>query len=53
MLEVYEDLAAFWFEEPLMGEGRLGHLHRSPELAQGHRVPGAEDWAEGHVCSSG
>jgi hypothetical protein len=52
VLEVYEDLEAFWFEEPLMGEGRLGHLHRSPELAKGHRVPGASDGADGHVCSS-
>jgi mannose-6-phosphate isomerase-like protein (cupin superfamily) len=41
VLEVYEDLEAFWFEERLEGERRLGHLHRSPEAAQGHRVPGA------------
>ena len=46
VIEVYEDLEAFWFEEPLMGEGRLGHLHRTPEMAQGHRVPGAVE-AEG------
>ena len=43
VLEVYEDLEAFWFEEALEGEGRLGHLHRSPELAQGHLVPGATE----------
>jgi hypothetical protein len=43
VLEVYEDLEAFWFEEGLEGEGRLGHLHRAPELAHGHPVPGATE----------
>lgn len=41
VLEVYEDLEAFWFEGPCPPGGRMGHLHRSPELAQGHPVPGA------------
>lgn len=42
VLEVYEDLEAFWFEDALMGQGRVGHLHRSPDLAHGHIVPGAD-----------
>jgi hypothetical protein len=46
VLEVYEDLEAFWFEGELQGQGRLGHLHRSPELAEGHLVPGADLPAE-------
>jgi hypothetical protein len=39
VLEVYEDLEAFWFEDPCPPGGRLGHLHRDPELAKGHPVP--------------
>lgn len=39
VLEVYEDLAAFWFEDPCPPGGRVGHLHRDPEKAQGHPVP--------------
>jgi hypothetical protein len=39
VLEVYEDLEAFWFEDPCPTGGRIGHLHRSPELAAGHPVP--------------
>lgn len=39
VLEVYEDLEAFWFEEPCPPGGRLGHLHRDAEKAQGHPVP--------------
>lgn len=46
VLEVYEDLEAFWFEDALMGQGRVGHLHRSPDLAPGHVVPGADLPAE-------
>jgi mannose-6-phosphate isomerase-like protein (cupin superfamily) len=42
VLEVYEDLEAFWFEGTLQGQARVGHLHRSAELAKGHVVPGAE-----------
>jgi len=38
VLEVYEDLAAFWFEDPCPEGGREGHLHRSPEKANGHPV---------------
>lgn len=40
VLEVYEDLAAFWFEDATPTGGRIGHLHRDPALAQGHPVPG-------------
>ncbi|MBI4552433.1 MAG: AraC family ligand binding domain-containing protein [Candidatus Latescibacteria bacterium] len=40
-IEVYEDVEAFWFEDPCPPGGRLGHLHKRPELAEGHVVPGA------------
>jgi len=39
VLEVYEDLEAFWFEDPCPEGGRVGHLHRDPSLAAGHHVP--------------
>jgi len=39
VLEVYEDLEGFWFEEATPPGGRAGHLHRDPEKAKGHRVP--------------
>ena len=39
MLETYEDLEAFWFEEACPDGGRVGHLHRSEEKAKGHAVP--------------
>ena len=39
VLEVYEDLEAFWFEDVTPPGGRVGHLHRSPELANKHPVP--------------
>jgi len=39
VLEVYEDLEAFWFEDPCPPDGRVGHLHRSSDLAAGHSVP--------------
>ncbi len=38
VLEVYEDLEAFWFEASTPAGGRAGHLHRSPEKAKGHAV---------------
>lgn len=40
VLEVYEDLEAFWFEEPCPPGGREGHLHRDPQAASWHDVPG-------------
>ena len=42
VLEVYEDLEAFYFEDKPIGQKRLGHLHHSPELAKGHPVPAAD-----------
>ena len=39
VLEVYEDLEAFWFEGATPPGGRVGHLHRDPEAAKGHVVP--------------
>jgi len=38
VLEVYEDLEAFWFEDPCPQGGRTGHLHRSEKKAKGHPV---------------
>jgi|ERR1051325_10086315 hypothetical protein len=39
VLEVYEDMEAFYFEDPCPPGGRLGHLHRDAEKAKGHPVP--------------
>ena len=39
VLEVYEDLEAFWFEDATPPGGRIGHLHRDPQKAAGHAVP--------------
>ena len=39
VLEVYEALEGFWFEEPCPEGGRTGHLHRDPEKAKGFLVP--------------
>ena len=39
VLEVYEDLEAFWFEDATPEGGRTGHLHRNDEKAKGHPVP--------------
>jgi len=38
-IEVYEDVAAFYFEDACPEGGRLGHLHTSDEQKQGHAVP--------------
>jgi mannose-6-phosphate isomerase-like protein (cupin superfamily) len=40
VVEVYEDLEGFWFEERTPESGRVGHLHRSEGSAQGHPAPG-------------
>ncbi len=40
VVEVYEDLEAFYFEGVCPPGGRAGHLHKSPELVKGHEVPG-------------
>lgn len=39
VLEVYEDLEAYWFEGATPAGGRVGHLHKTPEKAAGHPVP--------------
>ena len=40
ILEIYgeEEFELFWLYEPGPEGGRLGHLHRSPQKAQGHAV---------------
>jgi len=39
VVEVYEDVEAFWFEDATPEGGRVGHLHRDAERAKGHPVP--------------
>jgi len=39
LLEVYEDIEAFWFEDEMPAGGRTGHLHYSKEKADGHPAP--------------
>jgi mannose-6-phosphate isomerase-like protein (cupin superfamily) len=39
VIEVYEDLEAFWFEDATPAGGRVGHLHRDAGAAAGHAVP--------------
>lgn len=39
VVEVYEDLEAFYLEEQGPPDGRKGHLHRDAEKAKGHSVP--------------
>ena len=39
ILEVYEDVEAYWFEDATPPGGRTGHLHRDALKAQGHAVP--------------
>jgi mannose-6-phosphate isomerase-like protein (cupin superfamily) len=39
VLEVYEPLEAFWFEDSTPLGGRVGHLHRDADKARGHEVP--------------
>ena len=36
---VYDTLEAFWFEGHTPSGGRIGHLHRTENDAQGHVVP--------------
>jgi hypothetical protein len=38
VLDVYEDLEAFWLEDATPAGGRIGHLHRDEAKAQGHPV---------------
>jgi mannose-6-phosphate isomerase-like protein (cupin superfamily) len=39
VIGVYETLEGFWFEGRTPPGGRIGHLHRTPEAAEGHDVP--------------
>ena len=39
IIAIYEDLHGFFVEEHLVGEQRVGHLHRTPEDAKKHPVP--------------
>lgn len=39
VVEVYEDLVAFWFEDATPPGGRVGHLHYDEEKSRGHEVP--------------
>ncbi|MBD3242568.1 MAG: cupin domain-containing protein [Chitinivibrionales bacterium] len=39
VVEVYEELQAFWFEDTTAEGGRVGHLHRDESKAAGHPVP--------------
>ncbi len=39
IVEIYEDLEAFWFEDVTPPGGKVGHRHRDPEKAKGHPVP--------------
>lgn len=38
VVEVYEDIEAFWFEDATPPGGRVGHLHRTEADAKGHPV---------------
>jgi len=40
VLEVYENLTAFYLEEAGPPDARKGHLHRDAARAEGHDVPG-------------
>ena len=40
VLELYEELEAFWLEDVTPEGGQIGHLHRSVDKAAGHTVPG-------------
>lgn len=39
LVEIYEDLGAFWFEGATPDGGRTGHLHRGEGKAKKHAVP--------------
>ena len=49
IVEVYENLEGFWFEDATPPGGRIGHLHRDDANAKGHPVactPLPEDFPE-------
>ena len=39
VVEVYEDMEAFYFEDAIPEGGRTGHLHKDEDKAKGHPVP--------------
>ena len=39
IIEVYENLEAFYFEDAMPAGDRVGHLHRYADKAKGHPVP--------------
>ena len=39
VIEVYEGLESFWFEDATPPGGRVGHLHRDAQKAKSHPVP--------------
>ncbi len=39
VLEIYEDIEAFYFEDATPEGGRTGHLHRDETKSKGHQVP--------------
>jgi mannose-6-phosphate isomerase-like protein (cupin superfamily) len=43
VVAVAETLEAFWFEAATPPGGRIGHLHRTEEAANGHDVPLLEE----------
>jgi mannose-6-phosphate isomerase-like protein (cupin superfamily) len=43
VLRVRGTFEAFWVEGPTPSGGRVGHLHRTPEAAQGHSVSRIEE----------
>jgi mannose-6-phosphate isomerase-like protein (cupin superfamily) len=43
VVAVAETLEAFWFEAATPPGGRIGHLHRTEEDAEGHDVPAMSD----------
>ena len=39
ILEIYEEMEGFYFEEKVPASGRVGRLHRDDGAAQGHTIP--------------
>jgi mannose-6-phosphate isomerase-like protein (cupin superfamily) len=39
IVEIYEELEGFYFEEKVDADGRIGHQHRDAGDAEGHLVP--------------
>lgn len=37
VLEIYEEIGAFWFEDATPAAGKIGHLHRDSERAKDQR----------------